>query len=474
MKKNGVLLYNIFLVIGDCLGLVAAFAAAFLLRVRISDAPIAEPTSGKNFILAFLVLLPFWILIFALLGLYRSNIYEKRFREIGTLFIGSFIGMLFIVFLSYLSEEPLFPARLVPIYGFAIAFVLLVLIRSTIRAIQGFLFRKGRGITNLILVGNTEASDEISHLLMHKSSGYRILGVVGDKRRSFQADYTDFNEALKALEHEDIHGIIQTELYANEARNQEVLSYAQTHHISYRFVPGNTELFVGNIQVDLFKSSIPVIAVHQTPLLGWGQVAKRIFDLIVSGILIGLSSPLLLIIAILEKCSTKGSIFFRQTRVTRYNQPFRVYKFRSQYAKYDGTTPEEAFAMMGKPELAIEYRANGDQLTNDPRVTPLGKFIRKTSLDELPQLFNVFKGELSLVGPRPLIPQEIGVFNRKHAILSIKPGLTGLAVVSGRRDISFEERRKLDMYYVQNWNFWLDITILFKTVRVVLSRRGAK
>ena len=129
---------------------------------------------------------------------------------------------------------------------------------------------------------------------------------------------------------------------------------------------------------------------------------------------------------------------------------------------------------MGKPELSKEYRRNGDQLDNDPRITKIGKFIRATSIDELPQLFNVVRGDISLVGPRALIPQEINKSNRKNIILAVKAGVTGLAQVSGRRDISFEERRRLDVYYVQNWSIIFDIQILFKTVASVIFRRGAK
>ena len=137
-------------------------------------------------------------------------------------------------------------------------------------------------------------------------------------------------------------------------------------------------------------------------------------------------------------------------------------------------TPEAGFAKMGRPELAKQYRLAGDQLKDDPRVSRIGKFLRTTSLDELPQLWNVVRGEISLVGPRALDIVDIERSDKKNLILSVKSGLTGLAVVSGRRDISFEERRKLDLYYVQNWSFWLDIVILLKTIRVVLSRIGAK
>ena len=129
---------------------------------------------------------------------------------------------------------------------------------------------------------------------------------------------------------------------------------------------------------------------------------------------------------------------------------------------------------MGRPELTEQYRASGDQLPHDPRITRLGRFLRATSLDELPQLWNVVRGDISLVGPRALQPGELEKYPNRNLILSAKSGLTGLAQVSGRRDISFEERRSLDTYYIQNWSLAMDIQIVLKTILMVLLRRGAK
>jgi len=475
MKSNYSFIYGLFLMLGDFLALVTAFVAAFIFRVSLSDVPIANPIGSVEYLRVFITLLPFWILIFGLLGLYNSNIYEKRFSEFGRLGLGSFIGLLFVVFYDFLLIDPIFPAKLVPIYGFALAFVLLVIFRNLARSIRSTLFSYNIGITNILIVGNTGTSDELRQSLRNsRQSGYRVLGVVGDARRQFHVDYGSFDEALEAITPKHpINGIFQTELYSLEERNRQILDYAQENHISYRFIPGNTELFVGNIDVELFRNGLPVIAVRQTPLFGWGSVVKRIFDIIVATIALIVLSPLFLLIALINAVVGDG-VFFKHIRLTRYNHRFRVYKFRTQYAKYDGTTPEEAFALMGKPELAVKYRQNGDSLPNDPRITPIGSFLRSTSLDELPQLINVLKGDLSLVGPRALIPQELEQFKKRHTILSVKSGMTGLAVVSGRRDISFEERRKLDMYYVQNWSFWMDITIILKTIRVVLARSGAR
>ena len=142
--------------------------------------------------------------------------------------------------------------------------------------------------------------------------------------------------------------------------------------------------------------------------------------------------------------------------------------------EYSGMTPEEAFKKMKKPELIKKYRKNGDCLENDPRITKIGHFIRRTSLDELPQLFNVLKGDISLVGPRALVPGELRDYGDRSLLLSVKSGLTGLAQVSGRRDISFEERRALDIYYIQNWSLLLDLQIIIRTFGAVLKHKGAK
>ena len=181
-----------------------------------------------------------------------------------------------------------------------------------------------------------------------------------------------------------------------------------------------------------------------------------------------------LLIAVAELFSGGGSVFFRQTRLTRFNQKFRVYKFRSQYAKYDGTTPEEAFAKMGRPELGSDYRANGDHLPNDPRVTPLGNFLRRTSLDELPQLFNILLGDMSVVGPRPIVEAEVEKYGRWYAYYTaVTPGLTGLWQVAGRSDVSYRRRVAMDRLYTRLNSLQSYAFIVLATVPAVLARRGA-
>jgi len=479
MKNNASLVYNFVLVLADTVALVTGFIAAFVIRAA-SPIAVANPMSVIDYMTIMLALLPFWILIFALLGLYQANIYERRFAEIGRLFIGSFVGLLFVVFWDYMSLTHVFPAKLVPIYGFLIAFALLIVFRNLARWLRIALFNIGYGLTRIVVIGNTRITREIvDSVFDSKRSGYELAGVIGYRKILPVGVKTYPNiQTYVRSDHKDLHGIVQTELYPDEKRNDEILSYAQEHHVSYRFVPGNTELLVGNIDVELFRNSIPVIHVRHTALFGWGRIFKRMTDILFGLVLLILSSPLWVICALLIKLSDpSGPIFYKARRFSRFGNKVYVYKFRTMRQAYNNMSPEEGFAKMGMPELAKEYRKNGDQLIDDPRISKVGKFLRATSLDELPQIWNVVHGEISLVGPRALDIFEMEQYNKKNLILSVKSGLTGLALVTGRHAMTFEERRKLDLYYVQNWSFWLDITILIKTIRVVverLFRRGAR
>lgn len=477
MKNNASFVYSFGLILGDAGALLAAFVAAFVLRGALDVRPVAHPVQSTTYIGILVVLMPFWMIIFSLLGLYNSTIYEKRFSEIGRLFMGSFVGMIFVIACDFFLEQVIFPSKLVPIYGFGLAFLFLVLFRNLARTIRILLFSFNMGITNVLIIGETAVAEELVESLRNsKRSGYRVVGLVSAKRqpkgpRPAAKIFRNFDDAVTIVGSDNIHVIIQTDLYSNTYTNNQILNYAQEHHIAFRFVPGNTEMFMGNIQVELFRASIPVIAVHQTALVGWGRIVKRLFDILLTLVILLPLTPLLLLIALIVKVSDiKAPIFFRQTRLTRFNHQFLVYKFRTVKSAYNGLSPEQAFKKMGKPELIQAYRQGGNQIPHDPRYGRLAMLLRLTSLDELPQLFNVLKGDLSLVGPRALVPEELSAYDKKHTILSVKSGLTGLAQVSGRNNISVEERRRLDMYYVQNWSFWWDIIILLKTFRVVITR----
>ena len=480
MKNNASLVYSFFLTIGDFLALVAAFVVAYVLRVSIDSRPLVAQITSTEYLKVFLYLLPFWLIIFGLLGLYNKNTYNKRFSELGRIVVGSFVGILFVIGYSFVTDTVIFPARLVAIYGLGLALFSVVLFRTIARTVRRTMFGYGIGINNVIIIGDTPVTKELLRSLANmKVTGYRVVGIVGGKKNhlpDFPASrmFDSFSLAIKRLQDEQIHSIIQTELYATPEANNEILTYAQEHHVAYRFVPGNSELFVGNIEVDLFHS-IPVIAVHQTALIGWGRIAKRLFDIFVGTICLVLAAIPILIVAVLIKLTDfRGEVFYKPKRLGRFGNTFKCYKFRTFRQKYNNMSPEAGFTKMGRPELIRQYRDGGDQLPHDPRMTPIGRFLRKFSLDELPQLFNVVKGDISLVGPRALDKFEMDQYAKKNLILSIKSGLTGLAQISGRGDLSFDERRKLDLYYVQNWSFWGDLVIIVKTISVVLFHKGAR
>ena len=474
MKNNASLVYGLFLLIGDFLALIAAFAAAYLLRFSLFEDGKAATVDGQTFLYAIVSILPIWLLVHAVIGLYRQEIYSKRFTELGRLLLGAFVGTLAIIGYDFLVEGKLLPGRLVPVYAFGIGYVFLIGFRTLARTLRHTLYRYGVGVSNILIVGATDVSIDIAREAGYtKATGLRVVGIVGKQLSRYRC-FNTFDEAIVGLKGTVIHGIIQTELFRNQDKNNAILRHAQSHHISYRFVPGNGDLFVGNIAVELFANH-PVIAVHQTALVGWGRVIKRLFDLAITTIGMVVAVPIMIVVAIILKLSDpKGDVFFRQARLTRFNRQFQAYKFRTVKATYNGLSVEDAFNKMGKPALLKQFYANGEYLANDPRITRLGRILRKTSLDELPQLINVLKGDLSLVGPRALVPADLNDHAKKHSILSVKSGITGLAQISGRKDLGFEDRRKLDVYYVQNWSFWLDISILIRTIRAVLTGSGAK
>ena len=456
--------------IGDALAVVGAYSIAFILRVKISDAPVVNAIAADTYLGSLLILLPFVIVIFSVVGLYRTIRNDSLISTIGKLLLGAFLAMLFMVFIDYFHPATIFPAKKVPLYGLVISIILLAVERSLLYLIRYLRNRTNIGLPSVLVIGDNETAKLLVRDIERPSSSYRLQGVVGDGRLKWTT-YKTFDEAVANF----LPNIIIQVTSADKPKvDNKILAFAQKHYIDFKFVPSDINDLSDHVEMELFMGDIPMMSVEPTRLVGWGRFVKRLFDIVVSFIAIIVLSPVFLLVFIAEKITDpKASAVFHQIRLTRGDQKFMLYKFRTQYAKYDGTTPEQAFKRIGRPELIKKYRDNGDFLDDDPRVTPIGKYLRRLSLDELPQLFNVLKGDISLVGPRALIPQELNKYEQKHKILNVKSGITGLAQISGRRDLPWEQRRKLDVYYVQNWSFALDIQILFKTVWQVFTSKGA-
>jgi lipopolysaccharide/colanic/teichoic acid biosynthesis glycosyltransferase len=210
---------------------------------------------------------------------------------------------------------------------------------------------------------------------------------------------------------------------------------------------------------------LPLVSLKETPLDGWGRVFKRVFDILFSVIAILLLTPVWILVPILILINSWGPIIYKSRRQVR-DEVFNIYKFRSMVPNADA---------LKKELMAQNERSDGPmfKLKNDPRVTRVGRVLRKYCIDELPQLFNVLFGTMSMVGPRPHLPEEIEKYQRHHyQVFAVKPGATGLAQVSGRSDLSFEDEVRLDVFYIENWSLWLDLKIILKSVAVVLRGNG--
>lgn len=478
MPSKNTKFYSLILILTDFFVLLLAFGIAYILRVQYDSRPLTSQVYANEYLLSFLIIVPVWILIFASLGLYQASTYNRRLVEWGKIALGSFIGILLVIGWEYVSQQHIFPARLVPVYALVASFALILVEREVLRITRSLLFYFGRGTSRVLIIGNSEATRDIADNLSetHKS-GYKVVAIAGPKKVIPPGlevkHFSSVDVALKHVQELGVTTIIQTDLYDSAERNQRILGTAQLHHINYNFIPGEAEFYAGKNTVDVFLG-YPMISVSQTPLIGWGAIAKQVFDTIVSLLLIIILSPVFLVLIVCQLIFNPGPTFYISKRLSKFSEPVDCIKFRTMGAKYGGKDAAMEFREMGREDLAVEYEKNR-KVENDPRITKFGHFLRVTSLDELPQLFNVLKGDLSLVGPRPILPQETKFSPNRTALLhSVKSGVTGLWQVSGRSNLTFDERIELELFYAQNWSFWLDIKILFKTVGVVLYKKGAK
>ncbi|MDN5819516.1 MAG: sugar transferase [bacterium] len=480
MPTKNTKLYSFILVLADIFVLLAAFTLAYIIRVQVDSRPLVTQVYALEYIKIFAMILPFWIIMFAMLGLYNSNTYNNRLVEWARLAAGAFVGILLLIGWEYVTKEAFFPARLVAVYALVGSFILLVLGRESLRLIRGLLFRFGIGVRRVLLIGSSSATIDIARALSRtRRSGYKIVAISGPSSVKPSPDsdvvyFSDLSEALSRTKKYNIDAIIQTSLDTESDRNQSILAIAQSRHIEYSFIPGEAEFYSGKNTTDVFLG-YPMISVSQTPLVGWGAITKRIFDTAVSLLLIIVLSPIFVLIMILQKIFNPGPVFYLSKRLSRFDQPVNIIKFRSMGRKYGKKDAAEEFRDMGRHDLAREYDKHR-KVEKDPRITKFGNFLRLSSLDELPQLFNVLKGQLSLVGPRPILPQETKLVKKGRTALlhSVKSGITGIWQVSGRNKLSFDERIELELFYAQNWSFWLDIKILLKTIIVVIKKSGAK
>lgn len=460
----------------DLVMTVLAFLAAYKLRL------ITEPIEGIAKAIDYTVLptlnqyLIFsakaailLIAIFALNRMYSLKSTSKFSEETKkAIFLCGIWAMAIITYFFFTRTFPF--SRLAMFYSWALTLILIIFGRAIIKIIQNGFLNLDIGRRRLIFIGNNNITAEINEKLS-LDPGYKILGVVGETNNKSKLKLLgNISQLQYIIKRKKIDEIIQTKSDFNETQDENILEFCELNQINYRFVPDLLDVRRTNISIETI-GSIPIINLKPTPLDGWGKVLKRLMDL--SGTILALIifSPIFLITAIAIKLDSKGPVFFSKLddgspvkRVGQRGKLFRFYKFRSMHPNTD----KLRYSKLAKKNL----RKDGPliKISNDPRITRVGRFIRRYSIDELPQLWNVLIGNMSLVGPRPHLPEEVAKYEKHHHfVFNIKPGITGVSQISGRSDLNFEEEIKLDRFYIENWSIWKDLKIIFKTLGIIFK-----
>ncbi|MFO7633020.1 MAG: sugar transferase [Caldilinea sp.] len=471
-------LYRTFLVIGDAFVLLIAFTLAYWLRfsVGLAVSPETVPNPQEYLVLSVL-LIPIWLTIFALAGLYEFNTLLGDITEYGRVFNAVTWGMMAVMIYGFLNPEFVI-ARAWLVFSWVLSALLVSIFRLCMRRIAYRARRSGYFVTPTLIVGtNKEAIALADQLRDSAGSGLEIAGFVsvdgrgsyvpGDQVHGFKVLGTidDLSEVLDTYGVEEV--VIATSAMDSEQLVQVSQRLTNQHDdVRMRLSSGLYEVFTTGMEVTT-RNSVPLTSLRRLRLTRVETLLKTALDYALILVALPVLLPVFALLALLVKIDSPGPIFYRRKVLGVGARPFGAFKFRTMYVNGNAILAQY-------PELAAEL-AMTHKLKNDPRITPIGKFLRRTSLDELPQLINVLLGQMSLVGPRMISPDEHELYGRmKLNLLTVKPGLTGMWQVSGRSDLSYEERVRLDMYYIRNYSIWTDIQILFfQTLPAVMKGHGA-
>ena len=361
-----------------------------------------------------------------------------------------------IVFLFLIGKE--FQSRFLVLATWIISILFICIGRFLAKKIQRYLVGKYNiGVYNVLVIGGDKISKNIIKEINNRPDlGYRIA-------KHFPEP--DVEKIKKAVENLEVDLVMLASPKYERREITDIIEFCDENRIGFKFIPNLFQTLTTNIEIDTF-GGVPLLEIKKTSLDGWGKIFKRTADIIGSTIGLLVLWPFFLIIGISIKADSSGSVFVKLKRVSQSNE-FDLYKFRSM-VKNAEKIKKELFQQ--------NQRTDGPlfKIKNDPRITKIGKFLRKSRIDEFPQLINVLKGEMSLIGPRPHQPDEIVKYEKHHKkVLLIKSGMTGLAQVSGSSDLIFEEEVKLDTYYIENWSIKQDIYIFLKTFLVLFIDKSA-
>ncbi len=435
----------------DAVAVLAGLYVAYLVRSHggeLFDWPIT------TYIHRAIAVTPIWLILFASQGLYDPRSLPRGWNGLGRVLIGLVAawGIVLIILYFWRSPEALTMSRLLIAYAVALTTIFAVFGRLILGFIIDILFRTGAGSTKTVIIDGNSDGPLVRKLTKEWIHGRKVIG-------SFSVDQA--LEKLAALSRiEKVEEVIVDHPTISEEQLLSFLNWAELHGANFAVVPSLLSVRATNVET-VTLAETPMMFFLRTPLEGWRRVYKRFFDLVVTTLLLLILSPIFLLLAILVKITSPGPAVFGQDRVGQDGSPVRVHKFRSMYADAD--------------RRHQEYGGwSGDERT-DPRITPLGRLLRRTNLDELPQLWDIFVGRMSIVGPRPEQPHYVAKFaeqlpNYLHR-LHVKSGLTGWAQVNGLRgDTSIEERVKYDLYYIEHWTIWFDLRIILATILLIFRQ----
>lgn len=405
-------------------------------------------------------------------GLYQP---KRGFKKTGSLFItfkAVALGSLVVVVLLF-SYRGIFAyrefsySRLVVLLDFAFNLSLVVSSRVVIGYVDGWLRKRGIGLKKAVFVGyNNEIGTIAREMLENPALGYSAVGYVGQAvEGAVVPRLGGSDDVVGVLRRTGTDELYMLDSTLSQEEMLELSRWCEKLEVDLKIIPSLYMLMTTGTNLEEV-ASIPVISMKKHGITGWDMVLKDMEDYIISITGLILLSPLLVVVAILLKLDSKGPVFFKQERVGKNGKRFMVYKFRSMVQG----------AEKMREQLLDINEADGPifKVRNDPRVTRVGGLIRKASIDELPQLINVVRGEMSLVGPRPLPTKEVDLSIKGQLDrLAVLPGITGMWQVSGRSDLSFDDMVKLDVYYIHNWSLWLDLKIILRTIPAVVFSKGA-
>jgi exopolysaccharide biosynthesis polyprenyl glycosylphosphotransferase len=373
----------------------------------------------------------------------------------------------------FLREDPL--SRLFLLYLWPLQVGFLILFRFCIRTSLRILHLRGYDYRQVVIVGcNTRAAIIAKRIIEMPDYGIKLLGIIDDQDSNNEKNNNLFKHRIIG-KLSDIEEILRSNVVDEVFVTLPIKSfYSEMENIIYLCEQAGVEV---KIPTDIFKSKIAKYSIanfgevefldfYTGPKMTWQMIVKRTTDVIVSSMALVLFAPLFVVVMLAIKFTSSGPVFFIQKRIGYNGRLFNCLKFRTMIDNADKLKKElDYLNEMDGPVFKID---------NDPRVTNVGRFLRKTSIDELPQLINVFKGDMSLVGPRPPVPEEVCQYKlADRRRLSIRPGITCIWQVSGRNNIGFDKWMDMDMQYIDKWSLWLDFKILLKTIPAVILQKGA-